>query len=69
MSDKISYLCCSCVNKVLDIKSKIKELKSLFEESEQARKCADRVKRGHKDEESSPQSHLRKKAMTSTPPK
>lgn len=66
VSDEISsYLCRSCVNKVLDIKSKIKELKSLFGESEEARKCADRVKRGRKDEESFPQSHLRKKRKCS----
>ena len=53
----------------MHIKNKIKELKPLFEESEQTRECADRFKRGRKDEESSPQGHLTKKAMTLTPPK
>ena len=69
-SDECStYLCHSCAKKTLNVVSKIKELKSLVEESEQVWKCTERIKRGCKNEESSPQSYLVKKPMTLTPPK
>ena len=64
-----SYLCRSCAKKISNVVSKIKELKSLFEESEQVWKCTERIKRGCKNKESPPQSQLAKKPMTLTPPK
>ena len=64
-----SYLCRSCAKKISNAASKIKEFKSLsVEESEQVWKCTERIKRGCKNEESPPQSHLAKKLTTLTPP-
>lgn len=69
-SDELSsYLCRSCAKKISNVVCKIKELRSLFEESGQVWKCTERIKRGCKNEESSPQNHLAKKAMTLTHPK
>ena len=44
-----SYLCRSCAKKISNVVSKIKELRSLFEESEHVWKYTERIKRGCKN--------------------